>query len=60
MELLLTPVVKCDICLEVDEGRFIDLIEVDAASKTKVDDTRELLDNVQFASNGWKIQSLSY
>ena len=40
---------KCENCLGVDEGRFVDLIEVDAASKTKVDDTRELLDNVQFA-----------
>ena len=34
---------------EIDEGRFVDLIEVDAASRTKVDDTRELLDNVQYA-----------
>ena len=34
--------------MAVDEGRFIDLIEVDAASRTKVDDTRELLDNVQY------------
>ena len=40
---------KCENCMGVDEGRFVDLIEVDAASKTKVDDTRELLDNVQFA-----------
>src|SRR5580704_14730095 len=39
----------CTACREVDEGRFIDLIEVDAASRTKVDDTRELLDNVQYA-----------
>jgi len=43
------PCGKCSACLEVDEGRFIDLIEVDAASRTKVDDTRELLDNVQYA-----------
>jgi len=43
-----TPCGKCASCLAVDEGRFIDLIEVDAASKTKVDDTRELLDNVQY------------
>ena len=34
---------------EIDEGRFVDLIEVDAASKTKVDDTRDLLDNVQYS-----------
>jgi len=43
------PCGKCSACIEVDEGRFVDLIEVDAASRTKVDDTRELLDNVQFA-----------
>ena len=36
-------------CREIDAGRFVDLIEVDAASRTKVDDTRELLDNVQYA-----------
>lgn len=44
-----TPCGKCDACTAVDEGRFIDLIEVDAASRTKVDQTRELLDNVQYA-----------
>ena len=44
-----TPCGKCDSCQEVDAGRFVDLIEVDAASRTKVDDTRELLDNVQYA-----------
>jgi len=43
------PCGVCQSCREVDEGRFIDLIEVDAASRTKVDDTRELLDNVQYA-----------
>ncbi len=43
-----TPCGECSICREVDEGRFIDLIEVDAASKTKVEDTREMLDNVQY------------
>ncbi|GAB6070850.1 hypothetical protein JCM30760_19470 [Thiomicrorhabdus hydrogeniphila] len=43
------PCGVCDTCRSIDEGRFIDLIEVDAASKTKVDDTREILDNVQFA-----------
>ena len=40
---------ECGNCCSVDEGRFVDLIEVDGASKTKVDDTRELLDNVQYA-----------
>ncbi|MBB6092342.1 DNA polymerase-3 subunit gamma/tau [Povalibacter uvarum] len=44
-----TPCGKCAACKEIDEGRFVDLIEVDAASRTKVDDTRELLDNVQYA-----------
>lgn len=44
-----TPCGECGACREIDEGRFVDLIEVDAASKTKIDDTRELLDNVQFA-----------
>ena len=44
-----TPCGKCSACKEIDEGRFVDLIEVDAASRTKVDDTRELLDNVQYA-----------
>ena len=43
------PCGKCSACLEVAEGRSVDLIEVDAASRTKVDDTRELLDNVQYA-----------
>jgi DNA polymerase III subunit gamma/tau len=43
------PCGKCAACLEIDAGRFVDLIEVDAASRTKVDDTRELLDNVQYA-----------
>lgn len=43
-----TPCGVCSICREIDEGRFIDLIEVDAASKTKVEDTREMLDNVQY------------
>ena len=39
----------CQACVAIDEGRFVDLIEVDAASRTRVDDTRELLDNVQYA-----------
>ncbi len=43
------PCGECSACTEIDDGRFVDLIEVDAASKTKVDDTRELLDNVQYA-----------
>ena len=43
------PCGVCSACREIDEGRFVDLIEVDAASRTKVDQTRELLDNVPFA-----------
>ena len=43
------PCGECDSCREITEGRFIDLIEVDAASRTGVDDTRELLENVQYA-----------
>lgn len=42
------PCGSCDACVSINEGRFVDLIEVDAASKTKVDDTRELLENVQY------------
>jgi DNA polymerase-3 subunit gamma/tau len=43
------PCGECDACTSIDEGRFVDLIEVDAASRTRVDDTRELLDNVQYS-----------
>lgn len=45
------PCGTCDSCLAIDEGRYLDLIEVDAASRTKVEDTRDLLDNVQYAPN---------
>jgi len=44
-----SPCDECPSCVAINEGRFVDLIEVDAASRTKVDDTRELLDNVQYA-----------
>ena len=44
-----TPCEQCSTCQEINEGRYVDLIEVDAASRTKVEDTRELLDNVQYA-----------
>jgi len=44
-----TPCGQCSACTEINEGRFVDLIEVDAASRTKVEDTRELLENVQYA-----------
>ncbi len=43
------PCGECGACADIDAGRFVDLLEVDAASRTKVDDTRELLDNVQYA-----------
>ena len=44
-----TPCCQCASCREIDEGRFVDLLEVDAASRTRVDQTRDLLDNVPFA-----------
>ncbi len=44
-----TPCGECASCLEIDEGRSVDLIEIDAASRTGVDDMRELLENVQYA-----------
>jgi len=44
-----TPCGACGACLEIDAGRFVDLLEVDAASRTKVDQTRELLENVPYA-----------
>ncbi|SES70094.1 DNA polymerase III subunit gamma/tau [Thorsellia anophelis] len=43
------PCGKCGNCLEIEQGRFVDLLEIDAASRTKVEDTRDLLDNVQYA-----------
>ena len=43
------PCGKCSACTAIDEGRFVDLIEVDAASRAKVDETRELMENVQYA-----------
>lgn len=43
------PCNKCSACIEVDKGCFIDLIEIDAASRTKVEDTRELIENIQYA-----------
>ncbi|SEK38098.1 DNA polymerase III, gamma subunit /DNA polymerase III, tau subunit [Colwellia chukchiensis] len=44
-----TPCGSCDACVDIDQGKFVDLLEIDAASRTKVDDTREILDNVQYA-----------
>lgn len=44
-----TPCGQCSACVEIDAGNFVDLMEIDAASRTKVEDTRDLLDNVQYA-----------
>lgn len=44
-----TPCGQCSACMEIDAGNFVDLLEIDAASRTKVEDTRDLLDNVQYA-----------
>ncbi len=43
------PCGECSACVDIDEGRFVDMLEIDAASRTKVDDTRELLENVQYS-----------
>ncbi|WP_454781287.1 DNA polymerase III subunit gamma/tau [Legionella sp. WA2022007384] len=43
------PCLQCTICNAIEQGRFIDLIEIDGASKTRVEDTRDVLDNVQYA-----------
>ena len=43
------PCGECNACTSLDQGRFIDLIEVDAASRSKVDETRDLMENVQYA-----------
>ena len=44
-----TPCLTCDTCLAIEQGRFVDLIEIDGASKTRVEDTRELLENIHYA-----------
>lgn len=44
-----SPCEQCNTCLSIDQGQFIDLIEVDAASRSKVEETRDLMDNVQYA-----------
>jgi len=43
------PCGECSVCTAVDEGRFVDLLEIDAASNTGVDDVRELIENAQYA-----------
>lgn len=50
------PCEACSACLAIDAGRFVDLIEVDAASRTKVEDTRELLENVQYAPSSGRFK----
>jgi len=50
------PCQQCATCTSIDEGRYVDLMEIDAASRTKVDDTRELLDNVQYAPTSGKFK----
>ena len=47
--LLPEPCLQCDTCLAIEQGNYIDLIEIDGASKTRVEDTRDLLDNVPYA-----------
>lgn len=51
-----TPCGECRACTEIDQGRHMDLIEVDAASRTKVDETRELLENVPYAPSGGRFK----
>ena len=53
-----TPCGQCSACSEIEAGKFIDLIEIDAASRTKVEDTREILDNVQYAPTRGTLQSV--
>jgi len=50
------PCQQCGTCTAIDEGRYVDLIEIDAASRTKVDDTRELLEGVQYAATSGKFK----
>lgn len=50
------PCLQCNACISIEQGRFIDLIEIDGASKTRVEDTRDLLDNVQYAPASGKFK----
>lgn len=43
------PCLKCSTCLAIEQGHFVDLIEIDGASRTRVEDTRDILDNIQYA-----------
>lgn len=51
-----TPCGTCNACVAIDEGRFVDLIEVDAASRAKVEETRDLMDNVQYAPSSGRFK----
>lgn len=51
-----TPCLQCDTCISIEQGRFIDLIEIDGASRTRVEDTRELLDNVQYVPSSGRFK----
>ena len=52
-----TPCGECSACVSIDEGRFVDLIEVDAASRAKVEETRDLMDNVQYAPTSGRFKA---
>ncbi len=51
-----TPCLSCDACLTIEQGRFIDLIEVDGASKTRIEDTRDILENIQYAPTNGRVK----
>ena len=51
-----TPCLHCDNCISIEQGRFIDLIEVDGASRTRVEDTRELLENIQYVPSSGRFK----
>lgn len=53
------PCLNCESCLAIEQGRFLDLIEIDGASRTRVEDTRELLENVQYAPPMAVLKSIS-
>jgi DNA polymerase-3 subunit gamma/tau len=51
-----TPCLQCDACSAIEQSRFIDLIEIDGASRTRVEDTREILENVQYAPSSGRFK----
>jgi len=54
--IVIEPCLQCSNCLSIDEGKFLDLIEVDGASRTRVEDTRELLENIQYAPSSGRFK----